>query len=576
MNTIRGIAAAEGIAIGTAWVLPHIDAEDEQGEGAEAAAEPERQKLKLQQTLERVRQDLEKVYEQAQAKHGDGTAKIVKGQILMTKDRSWIEGMARLIEEERVSAEFAVKTKVDELIRMFESMDNAYMRERASDVRDLGNRLLMRFKGAAYGGGEPFGGPVVWVANDLPPSLTVALDPDTVQAWITETGGRTSHSSILARSLGIPAVVGAGDLRERIRTGQTLIVDGGSGVVLVDPSPALLREYEEKRRKLAESSSRLARWKDEPTATADGKRIALQANIGHADEASEASRQGAEGIGLFRSEFLFMHRDDFPAEDEQLAAYRKSVESMDGKPVTIRTLDIGGDKELPYLQVPKELNPFLGYRAIRLCLDRPRLFLTQLRAILRASHYGQVRLMLPMICAAEEIREAHRLLQQAREELEREGIAYDPYMKVGIMVETPAAALLMDQFGGMVDFVSIGTNDLVQYTMACDRMNEAVARLYQPYHPAVLRQIRYIAEQAHRHGITVSLCGEWGSEASALPLLIGLGLDAISMSASSILGIRERAASLDSEYCAQLAAAALQCASQEEVLSLLNPSKIQS
>lgn len=569
MNTIRGIAAAEGVAIGTAWVLPRSYWEDDEKAPAIAAGEPEQERARLLQAFEQVRQQLETIYAQAQAKLGDETAKMIKGQILMTKDRSWIEGMIRIIDEEGASAADAAKRKVDELIRMFESMDNEYMRERASDVRDLGNRLLMELQGVDSDGVEPMNGSVIWVARDLPPSLTVGANPDTVLAWVTETGGRTSHSSILARTLGIPAVVGAGELRDRIQSGQTVIVDGSAGIVHIDPVPELLSEYEEKRRALEEAGSRLARWKDKSTVTADGKSIVLQANIGHPDEAAAALRQGAEGIGLFRSEFIFMHRDDLPSEEEQFAAYAKAAETMAGRPVTIRTLDIGGDKDLPYLQVPKELNPFLGYRAIRLCLDQPRLFLAQLRAIMRASHYGQVRLMLPMVCAAEEIRQTRQLLQQAREELDREGIPYDPHMKVGIMAETPAAALLMDQLGAMVDFVSIGTNDLVQYTMACDRMNESVSHLYQPYHPAVLRQIAYIAEQAHRHGITVSLCGEWGSEASALPLLIGMGVDSISMSASSILGIREKAASLDSGTCEQMAASALQCAGQEEVLSLL-------
>ncbi|MCM3040644.1 phosphoenolpyruvate--protein phosphotransferase [Paenibacillus motobuensis] len=569
MNAIRGIAAAEGIAIGTALVLPRFSWGDDPETSANVVENPEREVSKLLQTFKEVQQELEALYAQAQAKLGEESAKIVKGQILMAKDQSWIEGMTRLIEEQGMSAVSAAQTKVDELLRLFEATDNAYMRERASDVRDLGSRLLLRLQGGVREEVEGISGPVIWVANDLPPSLTVGIDSTKVMAWVTETGGRTSHSSILARTLGVPAVVGAGDLEEQIRTGQTLIVDGSAGLVYTDPDAELLDEYEEKLRALAAKDNQLVRWKDKPTVTADGKTIVLQANIGHAEEAEAALQQGAEGIGLFRSEFLFMHRNDLPSEEEQFAAYKKATEAMGGKPVTIRTLDIGGDKELPYLQMPRELNPFLGYRAIRLCLDRPHLFLTQLRAILRASNYGQVRLMLPMICAAEEIRQAHRLIEQARMELTQEGIPYDPNMKVGIMVETPAAALLMDRLGAMVDFVSIGTNDLVQYTMACDRMNESISYLYQPYHPSVLRQIHYIAEQAHCNGITVSLCGELGSEASALPLLIGMGVDSISMSASSILAIRETAASLDSGECERLAASVSQCADQEEVLSLL-------
>lgn len=382
-------------------------------------------------------------------------------------------------------------------------------------------------------------------------------------------GGRTSHAAIMARSLELPAIVGTKKATATIQDGDLLIVDATQGVVHINPSVETLARYREKQAQYQYSKQILFKLKEAPTVTKDGTRVELFANIGSPQDLKGVLSNGAEGIGLFRTEFLYMRRPSLPTEEEQVVAYRQVLEAMAGKPVLIRTLDIGGDKELPYLHLPRELNPFLGYRAIRLCLDRPGVFKTQLRALLRASVYGNLRIMFPMIATVEEFLQAKTLLLKTKKELKQEGIETSDTIPVGMMVEVPSAAILADQFAEVVDFFSIGTNDLIQYTFAADRMNERVAYLYQPYHPSILRLIKYVVDAAHRHGKSVGMCGEMAGDPIAVPLLLGLGLDEFSMSAISILPTRQLIRNLSKEAMVDLAKQALNLTTMDEVIKLV-------
>lgn len=496
--------------------------------------------------------------------------------MMLLQDPELIGQIEVLLAAGNINAEAAVQQATGELATLFSSLEDEYMRERAADIRDVGQRLLSclqqvardHCQGAAR---EEIGtlDAVIVVAHDLSPSDTAQLDTGLIKGFATQIGGGTSHSAVMARALGIPAVVGLGQALEQVEDGDLIVLDGTAGLLCLRPDEEELSSYEQKRADWLREKKRQARWAELPTVTQDGHRVELGANIGHPDECRAVQQVGGEGIGLFRSEFLFMNRASMPDEEEQFQAYRQVAQDMNGKPVVIRTLDIGGDKELPYLNLQSELNPFLGYRAIRLCLDREELFLTQLRAILRASHYGSVKLMYPMIATLEEWRAANRLLAEAKETLARAGIPFDPAIEVGLMIEVPAAALASELFARDADFLSIGTNDLIQYTLACDRINEQVSGLYQPFHPAILRLIRQVIDAAHRYGRRVSMCGEMASDPLAIPLLLGMGLDGFSMSASSVLAARELINQLSFEEMKELAEAALKLEGQEQVKALL-------
>ncbi|WP_163856502.1 phosphoenolpyruvate--protein phosphotransferase [Paenibacillus elgii] len=567
---ISGIGVSEGVRIGSAlWYSP----------GAAAGMEPERESigpaevvaetLRLRQAKEACASELQAMVERTKRTLGEDKAGIIVGQLRFLDDPKFYPAMERKVAELHVSADRAVREVTEFYAARLESMANEYMRERAADIRDIGGRLLSSLRGGTQVRLSELREPVILVADDLAPSDTVQLDPRVVLAFVTRVGGKTSHTAILARSLGIPAVVGAGDALDAVRNGETLVVDGSAGLCVRNPEDAYLRQAVELQERERALRDELEAFRFHPAVTADGRRVELAANISTVPEAEAAAEAGADGIGLYRTEFLFMGVSRLPDEEVQYAAYRRVAEAMAGRPVIIRTLDIGGDKELPALELSKEANPFLGYRAIRIGLDRPELLRTQLRAILRASAHGRVKIMFPMISSMDEWRKARGAAHEAMEELDREGVDFDRNVELGIMVEVPSTAVMADSFAREVDFFSIGTNDLVQYTLAVDRMNEKVAELYDYFHPAVLELIRRVIEAAHRHGKWTGMCGGMAGDPLAAPLLLGLGLDEWSMEAGALPKVKRELAQLSTETCRERAQLWLQLATAAEVRSEL-------
>ncbi|OXM85363.1 phosphoenolpyruvate--protein phosphotransferase [Paenibacillus rigui] len=533
-NRLEGIAASPGIAIAPAYVLKHTAYVPTRS----AAEDPAFEAHRFREALAQAKQELQSIRDLTEARLGAQKAEIFEAHLLLLEDPDLIDVVFERIEKERIHAEFALYDVSQGFIDMLLAMDNELLRERAADVRDVSGRMLSRLRGEAYSTISDIAEEAIVIAEDLTPSDTAQLDLQVVRGFVTEIGSRTSHSAIMARSLGIPAIVGAGEEVRQIVPGTTIILDASEGRVILDPSPEELDAYRQKKEQYDRRRSELAKLKDQPTASKDGHTVELAANIGSTEDLQKVLDNGAEGVGLFRTEFLYMGRSTFPTEEEQFSVYKHVLEKMDGKPVVIRTLDIGGDKELSYMKLPQESNPFLGLRALRLCLDRQDLFRTQLRALLRASRYGLLKIMFPMIAVLEELEEAKRLLQEEKAKLLQEGHAISDKIEVGMMIEVPAAALAADQFAKEVDFFSIGTNDLIQYTMAADRMNEQVAYLYQPCHPAILRLIHMVIQAAEAEGRWVGMCGEMAGDETAIPLLLGMGLHEFSMSASSILPAR--------------------------------------
>ena len=443
------------------------------------------------------------------------------------------------------------------------------MKERAADIRDVSKRVLAHILGVELPNPSMIDESVVIIGNDLTPSDTAQLNKEFVQGFVTNIGGRTSHSAIMSRSLEIAAVVGTKSITKEVKQGDMIIVDGLTGEVIIDPTEDEVIAYQNKRERFFEDKQALQQLRDEPSTTADGTHVELAANIGTPDDLKGVIENGAEGIGLYRTEFLYMGRDEMPTEDEQFEAYKKVLETMEDKRVVVRTLDIGGDKELPYLNLPEEMNPFLGYRAIRLCLDQPDIFRPQLRALLRASTYGKLNIMFPMVATIKEFRDAKALLLEEKENLTNEGIEVSDDIELGIMVEIPSTAALADVFAKEVDFFSIGTNDLIQYTMAADRMSERVSYLYQPYNPSILRLVKQVIKASHNEGKWTGMCGEMAGDETAIPLLLGLGLDEFSMSATSILKARRQIKGLSQNEMEELADRAINCATSEEVQELV-------
>lgn len=473
------------------------------------------------------------------------------------------------MKSDKVNAEFALKETADMFVSMFESMDNEYMRERAADIRDVTKRVLSHLLGVKIVNPSMISEEVVVVAEDLTPSDTAQLNRQFVKGFTTDIGGRTSHSAIMARSLEIPAVVGTKTATKDIENGDLVIVDGLKGEVHINPTPELVEQYKKATEDFEAQKAEWAKLKNEHTYSADGHQVELVANIGTPNDLEGVKNNGGEGVGLYRTEFLYMGRDELPTEEEQFESYKAVLEGLEGKPVVVRTLDIGGDKELPYLKLPKEMNPFLGFRAIRLCLEEKEIFRTQLRALLRASTYGNLKIMFPMIATLDEFRQAKAMLEEEKANLQSEGIAVSDKIEVGIMVEIPSTAVLADQFAKEVDFFSIGTNDLIQYTMAADRMNERVSYLYQPYNPSILRLVKMVIDAAHKEGKWTGMCGEMAGDETAIPLLLGLGLDEFSMSATSILKARSQIRYLNKTEMEKLAAEALQKSTTEEVIEMV-------
>ncbi|HEY2492196.1 MAG TPA: phosphoenolpyruvate--protein phosphotransferase [Paenibacillus sp.] len=565
MNKISGIAASAGIAIARAFILEHPDYSIEKQQVDDAWAEI----TKLDDALEKSRIELEAIKDRTLQELGEKKAEIFESHLLILSDPEFISPVKDQIAADSLNASFVLNEVAGQFISMFENMKSEYLQERAADMRDVTKRILKHLLGLNYVSAAEISEEVIVIAEDLTPSDTAQLNRQYVKGFTTNIGGRTSHSAIMARSLEIPAVVGTQEVLKQVTSGDLVIVDGLAGEVLINPSEETVAEY---RVKQHEYDLQMAEWKklrDEPTVTQDGKHVELAANIGTPADVEGVLEHGGEAVGLYRTEFLYMGRDKLPSEDVQYKAYKTVLEKMEGKPVVVRTLDIGGDKELPYLEMPKEMNPFLGFRAIRLCLDRQDIFRVQLRALLRASVYGNLRIMFPMIATLGEFRQAKALLLEEKANLAAEGIEVAEDIQLGIMVEIPSTAVLADLFAKEVDFFSIGTNDLIQYTMAADRMNERVSYLYQPYNPSILRLVNMVIEAAHKEGRWVGMCGEMAGDTTAIPLLLGLGLDEFSMSASSILPARSLIAKLSTSEMQQLAATALTCATSEEVVELV-------
>lgn len=555
MTNLKGIAASNGVAIAKAYTLETPDLSFETKKIDDTKAEVTR----LNDALEVSKGELEKIKENARKTLGEEHAEIFSAHLLVLSDPEMITPMEDKIKNESVNAESALDETANMFISMFEGMDNAYMRERAADIKDVTKRVMAHLLGASFPDPALIDEKVIIIAEDLTPSDTAQLNKQFVQGFTTNIGGRTSHSAIMARSLEIPAVVGTKTVTDDIKDGDIVIVDGIDGHVLINPSDDEIATYEEKQADFAKQKEIWAQLKDEPTISKDGEHAELVANIGTPEDVEGVINNGGEGVGLYRTEFLYMGKSDFPTEDEQFDAYKSVLEQMEDKPVVVRTLDIGGDKELSYLDLPKEMNPFLGFRAIRLCLERDDIFRTQLRALLRASTYGNLKIMFPMIATLDEFREAKAILLEEKDNLKEEGVDVSDDIEVGIMVEIPSTAVIARQFAKEVDFFSIGTNDLIQYTMAADRMNEQVSYLYQPYHPAILNLVNNVIEAAHAEGKWAGMCGEMAGDSIAIPILLGLGLDEFSMSATSILPARTQIKDLSKKELASF---------KDEILSM--------
>lgn len=564
-SILKGIAASNGIAIAKAYRLVEPDLSFDQIKVDNPGQEIER----FQEAMSVSRSELEAIRDRAKVELGDDKAAIFEAHLLVLSDPELVSPIEDKIKQESVNAEAALKETADMFVAMFEQMDNEYMQERAADIRDVTKRVLAHLLGVKVLNPSMISEEVIVIAEDLTPSDTAQLNREFVKGFTTNIGGRTSHSAIMARSMEIPAVVGTKEATKEIQNGDLVIVDGLNGEVHINPTEEVIESYKEESSKFADQKAEWAKLVNEPSVSQDGYHVELAANIGTPADLEGVRNNGGEGIGLYRTEFLYMGRNELPTEDEQFESYKSVLEGMDGKPVVVRTLDIGGDKELPYLNLPHEMNPFLGFRAIRLCLEETDLFKVQLRALLRASKYGNLKIMFPMISNLEEFRQAKALLMEVKEQLLEEGVEVSDKIEVGIMVEIPSTAVLADQFAKEVDFFSIGTNDLIQYTMAADRMNEQVSYLYQPYNPAILRLIKMVIDAAHKEGKWAGMCGEMAGDEIAIPILLGLGLDEFSMSATSILPARSQLKNLSKKDMESLAEEVLQLSTNEEVQSIV-------
>ena len=537
MKRLTGIGASEGVAIGK--VLLFTEEEMIIPEVKDENSTIEAELTKLEDGLKKSKTQLIAIREKVKEKMGEDKAAIFDGHIMLLEDEDLIMEVEDKIKGEGLPAAKALHDGINEYCEMISKLDDPYLRERAADLQDIGKRWLKNLLGIRIKDLSDLEPNTVVVTYDLTPSDTAQLDLENCVGFLTEVGGKTAHSAIMARSLELPAVVGIKGVLNEVKEGETVIMDGEEGELFLYPSPELIAEYVAKKEKLAAEKEELKKLISEEAVTTDGRKVDIWGNIGSPNDVDAVIASGATGIGLYRTEFLFMNSDHFPTEEEQYEAYKVVVQKMQGKPVTIRTMDIGGDKELPYLDLPKEMNPFLGYRAIRISLENKDMFKTQLKAILRASHYGQIKIMYPMISSVNEIRKANEILEECKKELDEIGQLFDRNIKVGIMVETPSTAIIAYKFAKEVDFFSIGTNDLTQYFLAVDRGNEMVSALYNSFNPAVLEAIQKVIDAAHDANINVSMCGEFAGDKKATKLLLGMGLDSFSMSASSGLQVKK-------------------------------------
>ncbi|WP_432579501.1 phosphoenolpyruvate--protein phosphotransferase [Staphylococcus aureus] len=564
---IKGIAASDGVAIAKAYLLVEPDLTFDKNE---KVTDVEGEVAKFNSAIEASKVELTKIRNNAEVQLGADKAAIFDAHLLVLDDPELIQPIQDKIKNENANAATALTDVTTQFVTIFESMDNEYMKERAADIRDVSKRVLSHILGVELPNPSMIDESVVIVGNDLTPSDTAQLNNEFVQGFATNIGGRTSHSAIMSRSLEIPAIVGTKSITQEVKQGDMIIVDGLNGDVIVNPTEDELIAYQDKRERYFADKKELQKLRDADTVTVDGVHAELAANIGTPNDLPGVIENGAQGIGLYRTEFLYMGRDQMPTEEEQFEAYKEVLEAMGGKRVVVRTLDIGGDKELSYLNLPEEMNPFLGYRAIRLCLAQQDIFRPQLRALLRASVYGKLNIMFPMVATINEFREAKAILLEEKENLKNEGHDISDDIELGIMVEIPATAALADVFAKEVDFFSIGTNDLIQYTLAADRMSERVSYLYQPYNPSILRLVKQVIEASHKEGKWTGMCGEMAGDETAIPLLLGLGLDEFSMSATSILKARRQINGLSKNEMTELANRAVDCATQEEVIELVN------
>ncbi len=560
---LKGIGASPGIVLGKALVIENTQLAIER----KTITDTEAEVAKLRNAVQVSKEELNKVKEKALLELGEQEAQIFESHLLVLEDPELIESAISNINNEKVNADFALNEIKEKFVTMFEAMDNEYMRERATDIKDVTNRILRHILGIKVVDLADLNEEVVLVAHDLTPSDTAIMDKKKVLGFLTDIGGRTSHTSIMSRTLEIAAVVGLTDATSKIKDGDFIVFNGNTGEVIINPDEETILQYYKLKSEFEEYKKELELLKGQLSITTDGKRVELVGNIGTPSDLEALIKNDAEGVGLYRTEFLYMDRNDFPSEEEQYQAYKSVLEGMNNKPIIIRTLDIGGDKKLDYLPMDEEMNPFLGYRAIRLCLDRKEIFVTQLRALYRASIHGKLKIMFPMISSLEELLQAKEVCEEVKEQLKSEGIDYSDDVEIGMMIEVPSAAIISDVLAKHVDFFSIGTNDLIQYTCAVDRMNQKISYLYNPFNPAVLRLIKMVIDNAHKENKLVGMCGEVAGDQLMIPILIGFGLDEFSMSPISILPARKLINSLSFEDMKKLS---------EEILSLENTEEIKA
>lgn len=565
---LRGIGTSKGIGIGKALIIHKCKNAVSRVKIKDTEAEVD----KFNEAVEKFIQETNELVDKLSQKlNGDDkNALVLKNQEYLIRDPEFTSGVISAITNDKLNAEAAVEDTCEMLKNIFLSFNNDTMTQRVADIEDMKQRLIAIMQGQKHIDLTKLSDNTVIIADEIHPSMTASMDTEHIAGIISEKGGDTSHASILARALEIPAVLSVKDICSKIAEGEEVIVDGAYGEVFVNPTPITLKIYNKKKKAYDERVKELKKYIDKQTVTRDGRKVMLAANIGNADEAAKAVKAGAEGVGLFRTEFLFMNKQALPTEEEQYNEYKKAAVVLDGRQLTIRTLDIGGDKDIPYMGLTKELNPFLGYRAIRFCLDRVDIFTTQLRAVLRASAYGNIRIMIPMITSVTEVQAVKKIINGICRDLDKKDIKYDKDIKIGVMIETPAAAIMADVLAHEVDFFSIGTNDLTQYTLAVDRGNENVAYLYSALNPAVIRSIKHIIECAHNAGIEAGMCGEAAADERMIPLLLNFGLDEFSVTVSRVLETRKEIASWSSKEVKEITENVMNYSEEKEVSNYLS------
>ncbi len=545
MTVLKGKGVFGGVAFGKIHIYKRAQNEVTRYSIEDVDAEINRYENAKEKSL----QQLQVLYNKALQEVGESNAMIFQIHQMMIEDLDYCESIINMIKNQKVNAEYAVGTTGENFSEMFSSMEDSYMKERAADVKDVSKRILSTLADEKSGDGITFDEPVIVAADDLAPSETVQLDKSKVLAFITKKGSASSHTAILARTMNIPAIIGVGNQLKEKYDGMNAIVDGFNGEIFIDPTEEIVDQLKMKQKTKEEQRLLLQQLKGKENVTLDGQKIEICANIGNDGDVGAVLQNDADGIGLFRSEFLYLGRSDYPTEEEQFEIYKDVAEKMSGKKVIIRTLDIGADKQVDYFDMPKEENPAMGVRAIRICLKRPDVFKTQLRALLRASVFGKIAIMFPMIISCEEVKRIKQILAQAKAELDEKGIAYSKDMEIGIMIETPAAAIISDELAKEVDFFSVGTNDLSQYTLAIDRQNDNMSDLFNPHHKAIIRLLKMIADNAHKNGIWVGICGELGADVEMIETFLAIGIDELSVSPSSILGLRKKVREIDMSEC---------------------------